>query len=203
MSARIAPAEPPFSPAVQAVFDRLSTKRGRQPLVLFTTLARDERLYERFRNGGLLDKGHLTMRQREIVIDRITALGGSEYEWGVHIAIFGPRVGMDEVMQHAIVYGDGSETCWQHDEKLIIQACDQLHGGCDIDDALWAELCGVFDEMALLELLMLSGFYRTVSYLTNALRLPLESYGARFPARGESGTAEMQRTGKDALKALE
>jgi hypothetical protein len=28
---------------------------------------------------------------------------------------------------------------------------------------------------------MLAGYYRTVSYLTNALRLPLETYGARFP----------------------
>jgi hypothetical protein len=28
---------------------------------------------------------------------------------------------------------------------------------------------------------MLAGRYRMVSYLTNALRLPLESYAARFP----------------------
>ena len=36
----------------------------------------------------------------------------------------------------------------------------------------------------MLELLLLAGFYRTVSYLTNALRLPLEPYAARFPAYG-------------------
>ena len=40
--------------------------------------------------------------------------------------------------------------------------------------------------MALVEVLMLAGFYRAVSYLTNALRLPLESYGARFPRRRSS-----------------
>ena len=34
----------------------------------------------------------------------------------------------------------------------------------------------------MLELLMLCGFYRTVSYLANALRLPLEEGAARFPA---------------------
>ncbi len=38
-----------------------------------------------------------------------------------------------------------------------------------------------FSEEAILELLLLAGFYRTVSYLTNALRLPLEPYAARFP----------------------
>jgi hypothetical protein len=47
---------------------------GREPLVLFTTLARDERLFERFFAGGLLDQGQVTLRQREIVIDRTTAL---------------------------------------------------------------------------------------------------------------------------------
>jgi hypothetical protein len=29
--------------------------------------------------------------------------------------------------------------------------------------------------------MMLAGFYRTVSYITNAVRLPLETYAARFP----------------------
>ena len=36
-------------------------------------------------------------------------------------------------------------------------------------------------DEAIIELLMLAGFYRTVSYLTNALRLPLETGAARFP----------------------
>jgi hypothetical protein len=33
----------------------------------------------------------------------------------------------------------------------------------------------------MLELLMLAGFYRTVGYLANGLRLPLEPGAARFP----------------------
>ena len=39
-----------------------------------------------------------------------------------------------------------------------------------------------FAENAVMEMLMLAGFYRMVSYLTNALRMPLERIGARFPA---------------------
>ena len=53
---------------------------------------------------------------------------------------------------------------------------------CDVDDALWARLRAGFSEEAILELLLLAGFYRMMSYLTNALRLPLEPYAARFPA---------------------
>jgi alkylhydroperoxidase family enzyme len=180
MSARIAPAQPPYPPDAQAALDRIMPP-GIPPLLLFTTLARDERLYERFRNGALLDKGHLTLRQREIVIDRVTALCRSEYEWGVHVAFFAKRGGFDDAMLHSLVHGSADDPCWSSEDRLLIRACDQLHSGSDIDDALWAEVRVILSEMALVEVLMLAGFYRTVSYLTNALRLPLESYAARFP----------------------
>jgi alkylhydroperoxidase family enzyme len=183
MSPRIEPMQPPFSPEIQAAFDRIMPA-GVPPLLLFRTLARDARLYERFRNGGLLDKGHLTLRQREIIIDRVTALSGSEYEWGVHAAFFAKRVGLDEAMLASLVHGTANDPCWSAEDGILIRACDQLHATTDIDDALWAELRNHFSEMALLEILMLAGFYRTVSYLTNALRLPLESYAARFPSKG-------------------
>ena len=88
-------AQPPFAPEIQERLDRIMPK-GIPPLALFTTLARDKRLFERFMAGGLLDPGHLSLRQREIVIDRITALSGSEYEWGVHITIFAARAGLTE-----------------------------------------------------------------------------------------------------------
>ena len=58
---------------------------------------------------------------------------------------------------------------------------DQLHETASVDDALWAELAAEFRDEQLLELIMLAGSYHMVSYLTNALRLPGESYAARFP----------------------
>ncbi|MBN9277434.1 MAG: carboxymuconolactone decarboxylase family protein, partial [Hyphomicrobium sp.] len=90
MSARISPAKPPYPQDIQARLDKVMPS-GVPPLTLFRMLARDTRLFERFMGGGLLDKGHLALRQREIVIDRVTARCGSEYEWGVHIAFFGER----------------------------------------------------------------------------------------------------------------
>ena len=83
---RIAPLEPPYAADVQADFDAIM--RGAPPLILFRVMARNQRTWQKFRAGGLLDKGALTLRQREIVIDRTTALNKCEYEWGVHVAIF-------------------------------------------------------------------------------------------------------------------
>lgn len=179
-TARIAPATPPFPAAVQDWLDRIMPS-GVPPLTLFTTLARDPRLFGKFMSGGLLDKGNLTLRQREIVIDRVTARCGSEYELGVHITFFGAKVGLDGPQLESLAHGDAYDACWTADESLLIRACDALHAECDIDDALWEKLSAVFSEAVLIEVLLLAGFYRTVSYLTNALRLPLEPFAERFP----------------------
>ena len=154
---------------------------GVPPLVLFTTLARDARLFERFRGGGLLDKGHLTLRQREIVIGRVTAQCRSEYEWGVHTAFFAERVGVDDAMQRSLVLGSGDDPCWSSAERALIRACDELHATADLSDEAWGDLRRHMTEMAVVEVVMLAGFYRTVSYLTNSLRLPHEAFAKRFP----------------------
>jgi alkylhydroperoxidase family enzyme len=177
---RIAPAQSPYAPEVTARLERLMPP-GIAPLVLFRVLARDARLFQRFMGGGLLDKGHLTLRQREIVIDRVTARCGAEYEWGVHVAFFAERAGLDAAELRSLVRGGPDDACWKPEDALLIRFCDALHAACDIDDALWAGLRAQVSEAAMLELLLLAGFYRTVSYLTNALRLPLEPYAARFP----------------------
>jgi alkylhydroperoxidase family enzyme len=186
MTARVSPASAPFPADIQAWLDR-TMPPGKPPLVLFTTLARDPRLFGKFFAAGLLDRGHLTLRQRELVILRTTALCRSEYEWGVHIAIFGARVGLDAAQTRSLIGGTADDACWSPQDALVLRLCDALHRDCTVDDPLWAALRTLFSEEALLELLMVAGFYRTVSYLTNALQLPLEPDGARFAAFTEVG----------------
>jgi alkylhydroperoxidase family enzyme len=50
-----------------------------------------------------------------------------------------------------------------------------------VSDELWAALREHFAEEQLIELVALAGFYHLISFVTNALRIPLESCGARFP----------------------
>ena len=91
---RIAPAEAPYPPAIAAELDRIMPK-DMEPLILFRTMARNPRVFGKMFAGGLLDKGALSLRQREVVIDRTTARLGCEYEWGVHVALFADRVALD------------------------------------------------------------------------------------------------------------
>ena len=188
MSARMEAASPPFAPEVQSRLDQVMPK-GVPPLHLFATLARDSRLFERFIAGGLLDQGHLTLRQRELVIDRITALSGSEYEWGVHVTFFAKRAGLSKAEVAATARDGSANPIWNDADRALLAACEQLHQSCSIDDAAWAALAEHFADEAILEVIMVAGFYRTVSYLTNSLKLPLERFGARFPAADNSTDA--------------
>ena len=182
MTARIAPAERPYAADMEETLARLMPS-GIAPLLLFRTVARDPRLFRRFMAGGLLDKGTLSLREREIAIDRTCARCGAEYEWGVHMALFGDRVGFGEAEQRAMLEPGAAAACWSPREKLIVRLVDQLHETSTIDGALWGELAAEFRDEQLIELIMLAGAYHMVSYLTNALRLPCESYAARFPAQ--------------------
>ncbi|MBR1087436.1 carboxymuconolactone decarboxylase family protein [Bradyrhizobium manausense] len=176
---RIAPLAPPYTQEIQAQFDRIM--RGAPPLVLFRVMAGHTRAWEKFRAGGLLDPGPLPLRQREIVINRTCALNKCEYEWGVHVAIFaGPaRLSEDEV--RATVEGDATSACWSLAEQALIAAVDALHTRATFTDDEFAALSAHYDEAQILEIMLLCGFYRTVSYLANGLKLPLEEKAARFP----------------------
>jgi len=175
---RIDPAQPPYDPDTQAAFDAI-TPPGQTPLLLFRTIAVSRRIYQRFRAGGLLDRGALSLRQREIVILRLCGLQRCEYEWGVHVAVFAKKAGFTPEQLAATV--DGRAADWSADEAILLAACEQLDRTTRLDDDTWLHLRAQFDEQQILETIALVGFYRTVCLYANGLRLPLESFAARFP----------------------
>jgi 4-carboxymuconolactone decarboxylase len=179
---RVDPVSPPYSPELQAVFDRIMPS-GVPPLTLFATLARVPRVYDRFRAASLLDRGPVSMRHREIVIDRTCARCGCAYEWGVHIAFFSRRVELTAEQVRATVLGSADDPAWVDEERLLIRLVDELHYSAGISDELWTALLAAFSVEQILELIALVGFYHTVSFFANGLGLPLESYGAPFPER--------------------
>lgn len=179
--ARMAPAAPPLPEEVQDLIDRI-VPEGEPDFALFTTMARDPRLFLRFAGRGLMGKGNLSLRQREVIVDRVTAQCGSEYEWGLHVAFFGDKL-YDEAQVYSLVHGGPDDPCWNEEDRVLIRLCDSLHATCTIPDGLYEQLQAILSDEAIIEALMLAGNYRTVAYITEGLRLPLERFGRRFPAR--------------------
>jgi alkylhydroperoxidase family enzyme len=176
---RIAPLQPPYAPEIQAQFDRIM--RDSPPLMLFRVIAGNARAWEKFRAGSLLDRGPLSLREREIVIDRTCALTRCEYEWGVHVAIFANAASLTEEQVRATVQHGAGAPCWSQREQALIAAVDALHHCATLSDDEFAALSAHYDEAKILEIMLLCGFYRTVSYLANGFDLPLEPTAARFP----------------------
>ena len=176
---RIVPLQPPYAPDIREQFDRIM--RGAPPLMLFRVIAGNARAWEKFRAGSLLDRGPLSLRDREIVIDRTCALTGCEYEWGVHVAAFASAAHLTDEEVRATVHGSADAPCWSAAEKTMIAAVDALHHHATLSDAEFTALSAHYDEAKIFEIILLCGFYRTVSYLANAFALPLEEKAARFP----------------------
>jgi alkylhydroperoxidase family enzyme len=176
---RIGPLEPPYAPEIQQQIDRIM--RGAPPLKLFRVMAGHARAWEKFRAGSLLDPGPLSLREREIVIDRTSARNGCEYEWGVHVALFAGAAELSEEQVRATVLGEAAAACWPIAEQTLIAAVDALHERATLSDAEFKALSSHYDGDQILEIILLCGFYRTVSYLANALALPLEKTAERFP----------------------
>lgn len=180
MPPRLPPREPPYPPEVDEDLTKLMPP-GMAPLTLFRTVAHNPRVLRRFRKGGLLDPGSITVRDRELAILRTTARCGAEYEWGVHVTFFARAAGLTDAQVAATVHDDPS--VWSPRDALVLALCDALHDTATVSEPLWADLRATFDPAQLVELVVLAGQYHMVSFVTNATALAPEPGAARFPRR--------------------
>ena len=181
--ARIQPLEAPFDPAVQEMLARINPPQAPNILALFRVLAVNPTLAERMKGwGGYLLGSHatLSLRDREVVIDRVCARCGAEYAWGVHVAAFAAAARFSEAEVQAIADADADLSVLAKRDRLLVRLVDELHETSTVSDALWDELAAVWSPAQLIELLMLAGWYRAISYVCNGVRVPLESWQARF-----------------------
>jgi alkylhydroperoxidase family enzyme len=186
---RIAPLEPPFTPAVETQLRRMMPPEV-PPIALFRTFVRNLPMTRAMTSWGSYELGRglsLSLRDREIVIDRTCARCGCEYEWGVHVAFFSERAGLTGAQLVSLTFGSAEDECWPEDrDRLLIRAVDSLHGQADIPDDLWRLLSAALSEANLLDLLLLCGWYHAISFVARAARVPLEPGAPRFASLGKN-----------------
>lgn len=184
MEPRLTPVHPPYDEDIERLLGKLMPPGATiDPLLLFRVLAIHRDLADRMRPmaSGLLNKGLLPARDREVLIERTTARAGAEYEWGVHAVFFGPAVGLDEAVLDALATAPADAPIFDPHTRLLVTAADELADGGQLSDGTWQELAAIFEPAQLLELVILCGWYRTLSTVITSVRLPLEPWAARFP----------------------
>jgi 4-carboxymuconolactone decarboxylase len=118
------------------------------------------------------------------MILRTCARCGAEYEWGVHIAGFGEKAQWTTDQIRSSVHGRADDLCWTHEDALVVRMADELHDTNTVSESTWAQAAEHFSAEALIELVMLAGFYHSVSFLVNACGIQHESLAPRFPSAG-------------------
>jgi 4-carboxymuconolactone decarboxylase len=180
---RIAPLEPPYDPETEDYLTKLTPPdSGLDPLKLFRTLAVNRELASRMRPLGAYFLAHANIepRDRELVILRTCARNGAEYEWGVHATLF------SELSQREIeATFPAVQHAWAERDALLLELSDELHYFGTLSDETWERLRAHWTEAQLLELIVLAGWYRTISYAINALGIELEEWARRFPEVAE------------------
>jgi alkylhydroperoxidase family enzyme len=81
----------------------------------------------------------------------------------------------------ATVHGDSGDPAWSEADAELIALADELYDTATVSDALWAKLAQRFSEEQLIELLVIAGWYRLLSYVINAAGVQREPWAARFP----------------------
>ena len=177
---RIEPLAKPFPDAfAQAMAATMPP--GAEPLALFTTIARSPRAWEKFAGGSLLGRGPLSLRDREIVIDRTTAKVACEYEWGIHVNAFAPKAALTPEQIASTVSGHADDGNWQPNEAALIATVDALLDRKRLTVAEHERLAVHYDDAQRLEIVQLIGFYHGVALIVGAFDIPLEAGAARFP----------------------
>jgi alkylhydroperoxidase family enzyme len=123
----------------------------------------------------------LSMRDREILIDRTCARCRCEYEWSVHVAFFADRVDLRVEQVQSLTHGSPGDACWSDNrDRILIEVADSLHDAAQIEKELWGRLSDEFTEQEVLDALMLCGWYHAICFAANGTQLDLEVGAPRF-----------------------
>lgn len=171
---RIEHAPGPLSEGTQAILEGSKALGAGRPINIFTTMAHHPRaLKHSYALGGtFLVAGNVSAREREIVILRVSRNTSSEYEYAQHLVI-GQRCGLtrDEIDQ--LVSSDPLAG-WSDQDQALVAMVDELCDQDCVSDETWAKLADRYDDRELVELLLLTGYYRMIAGFLNSAGVPLD-----------------------------
>jgi 4-carboxymuconolactone decarboxylase len=181
---RLPPRARPYEPEIEKMMNSMRFD-GPSPRHLMQALAHAPKFLMRFQamGGTILFSGKLPSREREIAIMRTGARTRSEYEWGMHVALYQQSCGFSDAEIQATRGGAWNDPVWSAREQLVLRTVDELHDTSTVSDTLWRELAAEWPEEQLVELILTIGYYHMAAFFLNATGVALEEGAARFAAK--------------------
>jgi len=162
---------------------RANLDKEGEPLAIFGTLARHPKLLAAWLPfaGRLLAGGTLERRATELIILRVAANMGNDYEWGQHVQI-STDLGIERATIERVLAGPSAEG-WSPLEALLLRATDELHSERHITSATWDALAAHLTEMQLIEVCFLVGQYEMLAMFLRTAGVQLEPGKESLPPR--------------------
>lgn len=184
-SRRLPLRQPPYDAEVEGTIGNTAFA-GLSPRHLRLALAHHPKLAAAFQAMAhvVLFQCAVDERLREIAIIRTGALTRSEYEWGMHVSIFGSRCRLDEPQWMALSLAEdwrALPSTFTADERVVVRMVDELHHHSTVADATWQALSERWPREQVVELIFASSFYHMAAFFLNAAAVPLEEGSQRFP----------------------
>jgi 4-carboxymuconolactone decarboxylase len=176
---RIAPRE--LSAGNESALALLSRVRGQagRPSNVFRTLVHNEEFFRRFLSYGgyLMYQSDLPSALREIVILRVAAHCGSEYEWRQHVPL-AQACGVDQSQITALrdVQQLPPLSSWDDLTIAALTAVDQLIVTHNVDDDVWSDLAESLRPPQIIDFLFLLGHFISVALFLNATRVAADPW---------------------------
>jgi AhpD family alkylhydroperoxidase len=151
-------------------------------LNILGTLARHPQLARAFHtfNGHVLFGTTLTTRQRELLVLRVAAVRGCDYEWAQHAVLAGDAgIAPDEVDR---VAAGPDAPGWEAGDAALLRAVDELVRDAEVTDATWAALAAELDEQQLMDVVFTVGAYDLLAMALRSFGVALDADLQRKPA---------------------
>lgn len=123
----------------------------------------------------------ISARMREIAVLLVAAAAQSEYEWYAHARV-GVAMGITTDELDALARGEFSSS--DVGEQAATELCQLLLDDRDIGDDRYADFRAILGEQAMLELVVLVGYYRTLASMLRVYRVqpPTDEETSELPS---------------------
>jgi len=135
------------------------SKGGPKGLNVLGTLAQHPTLMHAYHsfNGHILYTNTLDARQRELLVLRVAARRGAEYEWAQHVHIARDAGLTDDEIGRIAVGAQAAD--WSPLDGAMLRAVDELVADARITDGTWSDLARELDRHQLMDLVFTVGAY--------------------------------------------
>jgi len=141
---------------------------------LLGTFARNPAVTQAYHQfvGHLLYGTSLTVRQRELLILRVAAVRGADYEWAQHV-VLALEVGLTRE-EIAAVRDGADRSRWEPAEAALLAAVDELVTDARISDETWQTLRTALTDEQLLDLVFTVGAYDLLAMVLHTFEVQID-----------------------------